>query len=141
MLWYVVDPCMCVGAVVHSLLCWDIVLPGTGKKGREAGVSIAPFQKQLSYSREGVGLEDVQISLRRTVDPVRLTTLIACILLQVLSFSMLNAPCSCVISVSVVIVHLVICVERVVFLPATLDCEAGLSLGWPPSSHVSTLLL
>ena len=64
------------GAVVHSLMCWGGVLPRIGKhregsQGRDTSVSISPFQKQLSYCREGVGLEDVQITLRRTVDPVR----------------------------------------------------------------------
>ena len=64
------------GAVVHSLMSWGDVLPRVGKhregaRGRDTSISIAPFQKQLSYCRDGVGLEDVQISLRRTVDPVR----------------------------------------------------------------------
>ena len=61
------------GAVVHSVLCWDTPIPGASrKKGGGRDVSIAPFQKQLAYSREGGGLEDVKIRLHRTMDPVRL---------------------------------------------------------------------
>lgn len=62
------------GSVVDSVLCWDTPIPGAGKKGgvsKDPPVSIAPFQKQLVYSKEGGGLEDVQITLRRTMDPVR----------------------------------------------------------------------
>lgn len=60
------------GPVVHSVLCWDTPIPGASKKkGCGRDISMAPFQKQLAYSREGGGLEEVKIRLHRTMDPVR----------------------------------------------------------------------